>query len=192
MKEKREERMNRDYMRDHRKNAIASLTRLVSDGEKSSMYRFLQERNAVEQVMAEANVEKRRRRGYAPGENLPAQRRVTIGEVQIGNKSQVCNYRRSGGFPRHFEEEFKERKALASENKFHLNENSSALLGVPKEITRSITKARTLERWNAAKEAEKQYLEETMTNRINQFAAEKAQRLRQGRRKCYEGCTHTY
>ena len=52
MKEKREERMNRDYMRDHRKNAIASLTRLVSDGEKSSMYRFLQERNAVEQVMA--------------------------------------------------------------------------------------------------------------------------------------------
>ena len=74
-------------------------------------------------------------------------------------------------------DEFEERKALAGESKFHLNENSSALLSVPKEITRSITKARTLERWNAAKEAEKQYLEETMTNRINQFAAEKAQRL---------------
>ena len=178
MRERREERMHRDNKRDHRKETIASLTRLVSDGEKNDMYRYLQERNAVEQVMAEANVEKRRKEEDSRQEIICQRKeemRLEKSESAVNLKHAiVASVEASRSALR---DEFRERKAVADEHKFRLNENSSALLSVPEEITKGIAKARTLEGWNAAKEAEKRYLEDTMTQRIKKFAEEKTRRL---------------
>ena len=178
MRKKREERMSRDHKKGHRQETIASLTRLVSDGEKSAMYRYLQERNAVEQVMAETNVEKRRKEEDMRQEIIEQRKE----EARLEKSQSAANLKHAvvtsvEATRAALRDEFRERKALADEHKFQLNENSSALLTVPNKITESIAKAKTLDGWNAAKETEKLYLENTMTRRIKKFAEEKNRRL---------------
>ena len=101
------------------------------------MYRYLQERNAVEQVMAETNVEKRRKEEDMRQEIIEQRKE----EARLEKSQSAANLKHAvvtsvEATRAALRDEFRERKALADEHKFQLNENSSALLTVPNKITR--------------------------------------------------------
>ena len=107
----------------------------------------LQERNAVVQVLAENHVEKRRETEEQIQENIDMKRE----EIRLAKSQSAASMRNAivksvEASRAALREEYKDRKMQADEHKFKLDDDSSALLKVPEDITRNITKARTLEK----------------------------------------------
>lgn len=176
MRAQREGRMEREVKRATRSDMIETLNRLVLISDRRGIALGIERRerelahrareNVVGKMLEEQEAAERAWRkqeeDLAKKRDAASQLKAALSEASLFTKSQI-------------EEELDEKKQRVVP--FQLNPSSSALLTVPDEITVKVKKARSLEGYNAAKQAEKDYLEQTLDNRIKRFSQAKYEKM---------------
>ena len=176
MRVKREERTEREIKRATRSDMIETLNRLVLVSEKRGI-KGVKERREIELLESakvnvaiklseqqEANERIWRRKEETLGKNRNAalQLKGALSEASLFSKSLI-------------EEEMDEKKSKVVP--FQLSPSSSALIKVPEELIVTVKRAKSLESYNAAKKAEKDFWEQTLDNRIKRFSNAKYEKM---------------
>lgn len=176
MKAKRDDRIEREIKHAARGDMVESMSRLVLKSEKRVirevveaqedaareaarlrvLSKIAEEKEAAERIFRQDQEALDKRKQSA------AVLREALDEASILTQSM------------HEEELAEKKEAIVP---FQLNPASSALVTVPDEITIKVKRAKTLESYNSAKQAEKDYWEQTLDNRIKRFAYAKYEKM---------------
>jgi hypothetical protein len=176
MKAKRDERVEREIQRAARQETIESVSRFVLTSEKRAIKQALGMRSESEKELARDRVATKIAEEQETAERV-FQREQEAREKRKHDASllRAALEEASTMSLTLQEEELAEKKANVVP--FVLNPASSALVVVPEEFKVRVKKARSLETYNAAKRAEKQFWEQTLDNRIKRFAHAKYEKM---------------
>jgi len=176
MKAKRDERVEREIQRAARQETIESVSRFVLTSEKRAIKQALGMRSESEKELARERVVTKITEEQETAERIfQREQEAREKRKQDATVLRAALEEASTMSLTLQEEELAEKKANVVP--FVLNPASSALVVVPEEFKVRVKKARSLETYNAAKRAEKQFWEQTLDNRIKRFAHAKYEKM---------------
>jgi len=178
MKAMRDERFTREIKKQARSDLISSFNRIVQKGEKEMLTKALSEQALLKEYQAIEKVNEKREANYATEERnrrwkeeqkIQRQRSAELFKEAISSSTLLSKSL--------LEEEKEEKRNTIKAEKFVLSEASSALITIPQELEKNITRARSYEAYLEAQRIKREYWEGTLDRRIKKYANAKRERM---------------